>query len=163
MRFYTNFKVLFVLFCILFPASSVIAEDVTKPHTFSAGTTASASEVNANFDLLYEEINKLRGEIEELKQTNGLPPADYDSGWFYVEKDEIYNKEHNMGVLPKLAVIWGANGGEGDDMFLMDGFSAYGSFIRNITTTSYSIATGVSSAMNSGRYANCYIKVLMWK
>ena len=32
---------------------------VEKPHTFSAGTPARASEVNANFDVAYEYIHKL--------------------------------------------------------------------------------------------------------
>ncbi|KPA12844.1 secreted protein, partial [Candidatus Magnetomorum sp. HK-1] len=32
---------------------------VEKPHTFSSGTPARASEVNANFDVAYEKIQKL--------------------------------------------------------------------------------------------------------
>jgi len=42
-------------------ASMVYAATVTKPHTFKEGDTASASEVNANFDTLY---NLLNGQLD---------------------------------------------------------------------------------------------------
>ncbi len=35
------------------------AEQITKPHTFAAGTSAKASEVNENFDAVYNQVNKV--------------------------------------------------------------------------------------------------------
>ena len=43
----------------VYPAT-VLADDVTVPHTFVAGTPASASEVNANFQALVTAINDLQ-------------------------------------------------------------------------------------------------------
>ena len=36
---------------------------ILKPYTFTAGTKARASEVNANFDALYTEVNSLESRI----------------------------------------------------------------------------------------------------
>lgn len=66
----------------------------------------SASGVNANFDVLYEEINKLKSEIDELKQTTGLPPADYDTGWFYVASDKTYKKSVGFTGIPKFITAY---------------------------------------------------------
>ncbi|QTA85718.1 virulence factor Pgp3 [Desulfonema magnum] len=63
MRFQIDFKVLFFLIAILLCASLATAQDVTKPYTFSPNTPASAAEVNANFDVLYEQINKLTDKL----------------------------------------------------------------------------------------------------
>ncbi|MCP4345593.1 MAG: tail fiber domain-containing protein [Desulfobacterales bacterium] len=74
MKFYTNFKVQVIVFIILFSASSVMADSITKPYTFSAGTSASSSEVNANFDTVYEQVNKIGGviNIDSEKQRVGI-------------------------------------------------------------------------------------------
>ena len=48
--------------------SSALCQGATiKPHTFLPATPAKASEVNENFDILYEQINNLSCEIETLK------------------------------------------------------------------------------------------------
>lgn len=52
----TSFTVGFT-FALIF--TSVIAYALTKPHTFVAGTAISATEVNANFDVLYDAVTKL--------------------------------------------------------------------------------------------------------
>jgi peptidyl-prolyl cis-trans isomerase A (cyclophilin A) len=44
------------------------AEDLVKPHDFSAGQPARAAEVNANFDALYQALNEARAQIEALQQ-----------------------------------------------------------------------------------------------
>ena len=38
---------------------SALADNITKPNTFTAGTTSSAAQVNANFDTLYTQVNKV--------------------------------------------------------------------------------------------------------
>ncbi len=138
----------------------------------------SGSGVNDNFDVLYEEINKLKSEIDELKQTTGLPPADYDCGWFRVEKGTNYDKDHYFGVFPRLVIVWGASDSNGTNMFLMDGiysdtYRGYGSWLQRITQNSYRISTGVRAATSgygvethSGWIDGTgggYIRVYMWK
>jgi len=46
------------------------AETITKPHTFVDGTPAVASEVNANFDTVYNQVNKV-GSILTVDAING--------------------------------------------------------------------------------------------
>jgi len=42
-------------------------EQLIKPHTFVSGTPARASQVNENFDILYEQINRISSEVEAIK------------------------------------------------------------------------------------------------
>lgn len=44
-------------------AGSAFAESITKPYNFTSGTTITSSQVNGNFDVLYQKVN-------ELLQTN---------------------------------------------------------------------------------------------
>lgn len=57
MKFYIRLR--FFLFIFLFSASLAMADSVTRPHTFSPGTMAKSSEVNENFDTIYEQVNKI--------------------------------------------------------------------------------------------------------
>lgn len=51
-------------------SSSAQADQIVKPHTFSAGSPALAEEVNANFDALYDQSNKVGSEIN-VDEANG--------------------------------------------------------------------------------------------
>jgi len=42
-------------------------DTIQKPYTFLPGAPAKASEVNQNFDVLYEKLNALSAEVQELK------------------------------------------------------------------------------------------------
>jgi len=42
-------------------------DTIQKPHTFLPGAPAKASDVNENFDVLYEKLNALSAEVRELK------------------------------------------------------------------------------------------------
>ncbi len=109
-----------------------------------------------------------------VKTTAGLPPADYDSGWFEVETSHYYSKEHNLGTLPRLAVIWAASDEYGKNMTLMDGLVTagipVGCWLKKITTNSYEIQVAIGGYLASlGDYGEWppspsgYIRVLMWK
>lgn len=59
---------IFTLLSIVFSVLSIVsghglADTITKPHTFSAGQVANADHVNANFDKLYDQVNKIGGQI----------------------------------------------------------------------------------------------------
>jgi len=50
-------KVVILTVCITFILASVILYAAVKPYTFTAGTTISSSQVNANFDAAFDAIN----------------------------------------------------------------------------------------------------------
>ncbi len=60
-------SVISVLFSTTVLSTAIASDTIQKPHTFSPGTPAKASEVNENFDALYETINVLSTEVRELK------------------------------------------------------------------------------------------------
>ena len=108
------------------------------------------------------------------KLSFGLAPADYDSGWFQALRNRNYDKSHNLGTLPRLAIVWGASDGNGSHMHLIDGIfsvQGHGSWLQRITTTAYRISTGPTSAMTGfgidglWQWSNGdgYIRVFMWK
>ena len=57
-------------------AGSTYSAGLAVPHTFSSGTTIKSSEVNENFSILYQKINKMQATIDRLSgyhiPTNGL-------------------------------------------------------------------------------------------
>ena len=57
-------------------AGEVGAETITKPHNFTSGTTIRSSQVNENFDVLYQRINEMQQQIDRLRSyhipTDGL-------------------------------------------------------------------------------------------
>ncbi|MCP4697732.1 MAG: hypothetical protein GY862_12905 [Gammaproteobacteria bacterium] len=48
----------------LLAMNQATADSIAKPHTFTAGAPAKASEVNDNFDAVYEQVNKISGVID---------------------------------------------------------------------------------------------------
>ena len=102
------------------------AELAPRQQILSAPFAISSKNANDSYLVQGYDLNEL---IEGLKAGKvladpsvkpGLPDADYDSGWFSVEKYNEYEKEHNLGVLPRLAVIWVATDSNGADMCLLD-------------------------------------------
>ncbi len=173
MKIQKDFKAIFFLIAMLLSANFAAAQtSITKPYNFSAGTTASSSQVNANFDKLYQKVNELSAEIANLK-AGSLPVPNYDSGWFNISKNSTKTLSHNMGAAPKLVIIWGSAAGSDTDKYLMDGtFSdasgTMGCWLRKVTSTSCEVASGnftAASSINVGSTGNTstYIKVLMWK
>ena len=57
-------------------AGNIQAEDISVPHSFSSGTTIRSSEMNENFDVLYQRINTMQQQIDRLRSyhipTEGL-------------------------------------------------------------------------------------------
>ena len=113
------------------------------------------------------------GNSVDLAQA-GLPSADFDSGWLPVSANSNYDNMHNLGVLPRMAVVWAATDANGTNMYLMDGIfssAGYGAWLQKITTTNYRISTGPNSAMSAygvdhhWNWTNGtgYVRVLMWK
>ena len=146
-----------------------------RQQILSAPFAISSKSANDSYLVQGYDLNEL---IEGLKAGKvladpsvkpGLPDADYDSGWFHVEKYNEYEKEHKLGVLPRLSVIWVAADSDGTDMCLLDniwaGTTYRGSWLQKITTSHYVISTGYHISDSNGlkNYPDGYIKVLMWK
>jgi hypothetical protein len=47
------------LLCVVIAFASLALDKPTKPHTFTAGTSARASQVNTNFDTLYSKVGQV--------------------------------------------------------------------------------------------------------
>jgi len=72
-QFKITFLVFFCLIMLLFPLQLLAnGPIIKKPHTFSAGTPARASEVNANFDVAYDNIQKLLNVVCKFHPTEPL-------------------------------------------------------------------------------------------
>jgi len=90
----------------------------------------------------------------------------YDSGWFAVEDNTAYAKNHNMGMLPGDLELFGATSDSGANMHKVDyyhnGTSGYGGRIGSLTRLDlslngtagydYPIAYGSGSSSDSGYY-----------
>ncbi|MBU0657179.1 MAG: hypothetical protein KJ914_18815, partial [Gammaproteobacteria bacterium] len=63
-----------VLSCVIFATSSAptLADTIVKPNTFTAGTPANADEVNANFDTVYDQVNKVGAAINVDQPTGNI-------------------------------------------------------------------------------------------
>jgi len=86
----------FIPLCGLLLAGAASGEQITKPHTFGAGTPASAEQVNADFDTLYSQANKVGAAVTVDGSNVGIgtatpavrldvaapPPVDVYSDWF---------------------------------------------------------------------------------
>ena len=63
----------------------VYAATITKPNTFSDGTTISAAQVNANFDTLYTEENAKESRVTALEKFEGFSyygtGSSHAAGW----------------------------------------------------------------------------------
>jgi hypothetical protein len=116
-------------------------------------------------------------EADMADEVRGMPPADYDSGWFHVQAGRNYDFFHDLGTLPRFAMVWGATSEDGENMYLMDSIvgsnnQGYGAWLQKITTTDCRISTGASCAMSgygvdSRRTwaPDCtgYIRFFLWK
>ncbi|MGZ3696071.1 MAG: hypothetical protein ACXWQO_18635 [Bdellovibrionota bacterium] len=60
---------------IFLAASPALAGTITKANTFSSGATASAAQVNANFDQLFTEINSKESRITTLESSAPVTAA----------------------------------------------------------------------------------------
>jgi hypothetical protein len=79
---------------------AAVAHAVTKPHTFSSGQPALASEVNANFDALFDAVTDVEQKLDSLSTSSAYFPANsfntvkgaasYD-GYMYLNDNETNN------------------------------------------------------------------------
>ena len=82
-------------------AQDCIEQPTAKPHTFQPGTPALASEVNENFDVLFQVINSMTCEIERLKRellSVNLPGEFYARDTFQIQSAAV-RYEQNLDSL----------------------------------------------------------------
>ncbi len=86
---------------VLFFSTVAHADTITKPHTFTAGQPALASEANANFDTIYNQVNKVGSAItvDDVTGNVGIgtasPGSDLhivdDDGWATIQMEDTLN------------------------------------------------------------------------
>ena len=59
-----KFKRIIFLGAMVSVVSGAGAETITKPHNFTSGTTIRSSQMNENFDAIFQELNRLRTALE---------------------------------------------------------------------------------------------------
>ena len=64
-----KFKTILFLVAMVSLVSGAGADSITKPNTFTSGTTIKSSDVNANFDTVYDQVNKI-GSVLNIDSTN---------------------------------------------------------------------------------------------
>lgn len=75
---------------------------ILKPYTFTAGTKARASEVNANFDALYKEVNSLESRIIDYEaQIQDLQNTKADINGSYLNRFAVANPITNYDAVNK--------------------------------------------------------------
>lgn len=75
---------------------------ILKPYTFTAGTKARASEVNANFDALYTEVNSLESRIIDYEsQIQYLQNTKADTNGSYLNRFAVANPITNYDAVNK--------------------------------------------------------------
>lgn len=75
---------------------------ILKPYTFTAGTKARASEVNANFDALYTEVNSLESKIIDYEsQIQELQNTKADINGSYLNRFAVANPITNYDAVNK--------------------------------------------------------------
>ncbi len=84
-KFKNKTTLVVIIFSFIFSSIIVYASTknttITKPHTFSAGTTISSSEINENFDVIYQRVNDISN-IQYIsssggREANAVCPTDY--------------------------------------------------------------------------------------
>ncbi|MBF0339291.1 MAG: hypothetical protein HQL05_15840 [Nitrospirae bacterium] len=89
------FAFLFLFVCV----ESVFSEQITKPYTFSSGTTVKSAEVNADFDLLYNKVNQL---LLTANNTNSSSLSwDFETsvlGWNSTNISKMYWDKNNKAL-----------------------------------------------------------------
>lgn len=73
----------YLIAALIASVSNAHAGTINKSHTFTAGGTASASQVNANFDQLFAEINAKETRIAALEGGGGSSPWTVGAGLIY--------------------------------------------------------------------------------
>ncbi len=88
-----------VVGCLL--AATGYADNITKPHTFTDGTPAVAGDVNANFDTVYEQVNKVGGviNIDDVTHTIEVGSVVQDTN-LVVNGRIIPKKDYAYGGVP---------------------------------------------------------------
>ncbi len=116
---------------------------ITGMTCFESGETARASEVNANFKALLDEINALK----QALQARNAP--DYDSGWIQVTRGQVVTMAHGLNAAPVNVTVYVSDNSFGDPAHLA-GYAWYysgydvrrGTIVSDITASTYKLRTG---------------------
>jgi hypothetical protein len=129
---------------------AAIAAQIALPHTFVNGTTADATEVNANFAALEAESNDQDARISDLEG-----PA-FVSDWIAVGRDDQVIVDHDLGLIPTRVSVQVASTATPSVVHVagyvwqnLDGEGGRGTIATDLTATSVKIRTG--------RAANCSV------
>lgn len=102
---------------------------------------------------------------------NGLPAADYDSGWFACVYNTVYTKAHGLGAPPRLVLLYHAADSVGASEWVLVNTVGVSSTVEQaclgITSANVLVTTGASSTLgtiSSSRRtsASGYYRIFAW-
>jgi hypothetical protein len=146
--------------------------DGSSTFTLSVNTSATPTANQRIIGTAYWDGANVTTVTSTYAGTSGLPPADYDSGWFACAYNTTYTKAHSLSAAPRLVVLLHntASDGSGESCVVVnakDGTALmYG--LVGLDASSIYVKSGSDSAagtITSTRRVSAagYYKILAWK
>jgi len=137
-------KIVVAIFTILLISSSAHAGSV--PNTFTAGTAAKASEVNANFAYLQTMINNLANQVVPAGTVVAFAGVTPPTGWLFCDGSPVSRSTYST-----LYAVIGSIHGSGDNVSTFNLPDYRGRFLRGVDgSAGRDPDTTSRTAMNTG-------------
>lgn len=139
--------------------------------TLSVNTSLTAASGQRLIGECYWDGSNLLANSLFLYSAPGLPPADYDSGWFAVAYANTYNKVHQLSSIPRLFLLLHNSAADGSGISNLVGNVGpvtNSKSVIGVNATQFTIQTGNDSTngtllSQNGSSAAGYYRIQAWR